>query len=146
MACAPGKHAGQCELGADQHSPGIDVEDRIGDRVVLVGESAGRHDARIVDQHRERCIGRVDRIEKRREGLPGADVLRHPVRPDPGGGRGGQVGVEIADEDVRSVGCEGFRGGQSDAARATGDRHASTLQPEGLRPAHSLLVAAEPRN
>jgi hypothetical protein len=68
------QHPGQHQFGSGQDAPDVDVEDRVGDRVVLLGEPARGHDARVVDQNRRRRTGRVDRPEERREGIPGADI------------------------------------------------------------------------
>jgi hypothetical protein len=45
------EHAGQRQLRSDQDAFDVDVEDRIRDRVVLIGEPACRHDAGVVHQH-----------------------------------------------------------------------------------------------
>jgi hypothetical protein len=95
-----------------------------GGRVGFGDERTDRHDPGVVHQHLERPELALDRIQERLEARGIGDVERQAERPgaERGGGRGGELRVDVADRDPCSLPDQRGGGGAADAPTSSGDR------------------------
>ena len=123
-------HPRQRRLHAEDDSMQVDVDHPLSGRVILFGEAAERHDPGIVDQDVERAEALLHLVEEVLERVAARDVEleRDRVAADLRRRLLGEVGVEIADRDLRPLTHECLRGRPSDPSGAARDRNDLALQ------------------
>src|SRR5690606_19293307 len=115
------------QLRPQDHAADIDVDLPVGDRVGLLEERPGGHDAGVVDEHVDPAELHVGQAEELVEGSPVGDVEGQSehrgaeARTDPGGGVLHEILVDVADGHARAGRDEGFGRRLSDAACSAGD-------------------------
>lgn len=123
------RHSRRGEFRTGEDAAQVDGDHAVGHVVGLVGEAAGRHDARVVHQHVQWAEPLLGRIEEPRERCPVGDVERQPAHQTAGHfgklGRGllDQRGIDVAERDPRTCAqkCRARR--PADPSGSAGDRH-----------------------
>ena len=133
MSRVPALHPWEGELHPVEDAVDVDVDHSASGQVVLVDEPAQRHDPGVVDQHVERAEPLLDLVEEALERVASGDVELERQRPvaERRSGALGELAVEVADRDLRSLGDE-----------RTGGRFADPPGGVSLMPAEELPTNA----